>query len=854
MNRILRLFFCVSLLAAPCLGAGTATVVAETEIPEETVVSTIPTMATEPAASQPDDAVPIPEKETEPSKDKLEDVPEPEATNESEEEEEKSDKQPTTKGASSYAITLIEGVDIDADFAGLIRTNKQITNNGQYWSGYGKGQDQLTDADMEALTWLYVRDVNPYYITSLKGIEYATNLEWLVISSSGITTFDVSNQPLLTYLSVANNNQTSLDVSQNPLLTTLHCMMNKVTSLDISNQPLLTYLLVRETAITSLDISQNPLLTNLTCMMLNNLTSVDVSNNPLLTDLTVSYCSSVTSLDISQNPLLTRLDCQYSKLTSIDVSNQPSLIHLNIMGNQIVSLDVSANPLLEVLYCGYNRNSYGWSLSQLDLSDNTSLKQLYCQSNYVYSLDLSNNPLLEVLNIEGNMFKNLNFLSTSDNPLLKSLDCGGNQISDITGIYGFTNLTNFYAPNQRLSFGVPPIIGGNATVDLLKTSASKGLSLSNISIGGSPILTPNGDKIELSNVTYADLENKVLGFSFSGSDLIEGASSGSKTYYGEIQFSPASFLESSLGLTPEDKKKVESGGTVAWNWTIKNISPVKAENIHATLTLPTGLVIDPSSINRNGVSASLSDIDGTTNLGDLAQGETLTFGFNTTATGNANEWLKATGQLDWIDQNPDPKTNQTDGSVQIKDDEQTYTPKTQEDMALLSVPESFRFGFWDVKNTAQTVSLHSSNYLTNTEVVSEGFYTRLRDDRAVNNGWKLSAQLSDFKDSTSEVMPNSAGTSLRMQDMSIESIVDRDTPAEAIDPTPTGVPSTVLTDETLVAGQTAKPLVTAGTGEGAETWQLRIPFDKVSLQLPANAGKKNTYYSATLTWSLDDTP
>ncbi|MBO0459659.1 WxL domain-containing protein, partial [Enterococcus hulanensis] len=48
--------------------------------------------------------------------------------------------------------------------------------------------------------------------------------------------------------------------------------------------------------------------------------------------------------------------------------------------------------------------------------------------------------------------------------------------------------------------------------------------------------------------------------------------------------------------------------------------------------------------------------------------------------------------------------------------------------------------------------------------------------------------------------------------------------------------------------------VTANAGEGTDTWQLRIPFNKVSLNLPANAGKKNTTYSAALTWSLDDTP
>ena len=223
MNRILHLFFCVGLLAAPCLGAGTATVVAETEVPEETVVSTIPTMATEPAVSQPDDSATIPEKEPEPSKDKLEDVPEPEATNESEEEEEKTDKQPTTKGASPYAITLIEGVDIDAEFAQLLRTDVDATSLGSSWSGFGKGKDQLTDMDMEVLTVIDVSRTFPYLgnLSSLKGIEFATNLTTLDCGRNKLTTLDVSNNPLLENLTCSFNQLTSLDVSNNPLLEIL---------------------------------------------------------------------------------------------------------------------------------------------------------------------------------------------------------------------------------------------------------------------------------------------------------------------------------------------------------------------------------------------------------------------------------------------------------------------------------------------------------------------------------------------------------------------------------------------------------------------------------------------------------
>ena len=106
-------------------------------------------------------------------------------------------------------------------------------------------------------------------------------------------------------------------------------------------------------------------------------------------------------------------------------------------------------------------------------------------------------------------------------------------------------------------------------------------------------------------------------------------------------------------------------------------------------------------------------------------------------------------------------------------------------------------------------------------------------------------------------MPNGTGTSLKLENMSIERVTDRDTPQETIDPSPTGadVPSSVQTTETLVAGQpTAKTLVSAQPNEGQDTWQLRMPFDKISLNLPANAGKKGTIYKAKLTWSLDDTP
>lgn len=213
------------------------------------------------------------------------------------------------------------------------------------------------------------------------------------------------------------------------------------------------------------------------------------------------------------------------------------------------------------------------------------------------------------------------------------------------------------------------------------------------------------------------------------------------------------------------------------------------------------------------------------------------------------------GALDWEDDTPpSPYSNEAEGQVKILDDEQKDKPIESNDLELLSIPLSFRYGISTVSNTNQTLQLDAINYQTNTQVVTNGFYTRMRDDRSTNSGWKLTAQLSDFTDNSNTLMPNSAGTSLRMEDMTIESILDRDTSQEMIDPSPTGVPSMIVADETLVAGQAAKTLVSAQANEGVGTWQLRMPFDKVSLSLPANAGERSKHYTANLTWSLNDTP
>ena len=55
-------------------------------------------------------------------------------------------------------------------------------------------------------------------------------------------------------------------------------------------------------------------------------------------------------------------------------------------------------------------------------------------------------------------------------------------------------------------------------------------------------------------------------------------------------------------------------------------------------------------------------------------------------------------------------------------------------------------------------------------MVTDGFYTRMRDERPSLSGWKLTAQLSDFKDVTNSTVLTNSGIALKMENMKIESI------------------------------------------------------------------------------------
>ncbi|OJG76013.1 hypothetical protein RV10_GL004469 [Enterococcus pallens] len=623
--------------------------------------------------------------------------------------------------------------DIDKNFADAIRSRYP-----------GTAPNPMTDDFMESLTSLMLIGKN---LTSLKGIEYATNLEFL------------------------------------------NCMSNQLSEIDVSNN----------TALETLDVSLNI-----------GINELDVSSN---TALKVLNCTGnqLSKLDVSRNTALTRLICNSTPLSELDVSSNTALKELQCIGNQ---------------------------LSELDVSSNTALVDLQCFRNQLRELDVSGNPALATLN------------------------CSNNRISDISSANGLTALTNFDASNQQITIPVPPVsLTDEATVDVLKTTAQTGLTATNVDINPSPssILpnASNGDHIDLKGVTRDSLSDKSISFEYASSALQEGASTyTTKLFSGTITFAVVSELKNELQVS---SNKTKSGEELTWTWTMTSLTQKKAEDIKATFTLPNYLTGDISDIvitkGASSVSGDMNHLNGTTSLGDLEQGESIVITFKSTVRGDPDEWLEAIGRLDWSDTTPSsPHFNESRQSYKILDEEQQDLPKDSADMGILSAPVRFYFGRQQLSSSIETYNLAAQNYQTNTNVVTDGFYTRIKDEQAVSTGWKLTASLSEFKDSGGRAMPNGTGASLKLENMFIQNVTDRDTPQEAIDPSPAGTPTTVQANETLMTGQTAKTLVSAQVGEGQGTWQLRMPFDDISLTLPAGAGKSNTDYTAKLTWSLDDTP
>ncbi len=207
-------------------------------------------------------------------------------------------------------------------------------------------------------------------ISSLKGIEYFTDLEELECRGNYLVELDVSALINLKSLNCADNPEIeSLDVSYNKKLTKLYCSNN-----------------MRKGKLSQLIFGENnAALDDLICDD-NSLQELDISH---LTALERLICNgnALTSLDASNNLKITQLDIENNQLTSLNLGKKPELFQLTCSGNQLKELALSQLSELRTLYCNDN------NLKALNVDDCKIMDQLHCSNNSLTSLDIRNTAL-----------------------------------------------------------------------------------------------------------------------------------------------------------------------------------------------------------------------------------------------------------------------------------------------------------------------------------------------------------------------------------------------------------------------------------------------------------------------------
>lgn len=162
--------------------------------------------------------------------------------------------------------------------------------------------DPINKALLEKIQILQVSSLG---ISDLRGINYLTEVTWLVVSYNELTTLDVSKLTKLNRLECDNNPKlTTVNASGLTNLTYLDCDASpKLTSLNISGATSLTNLMCYQCCLTTLDISGLTNLQSLNCVV-NRLTTLDISG---LTNLQTLYCGSnrLTALDLRSFTALT---------------------------------------------------------------------------------------------------------------------------------------------------------------------------------------------------------------------------------------------------------------------------------------------------------------------------------------------------------------------------------------------------------------------------------------------------------------------------------------------------------------------------------------------------------------------
>ncbi len=305
---------------------------------------------------------------------------------------------------------------------------------------------EIYEDEMELIEALALRgfdeDFNPIEFQSIKGLESATNIKQLTISSGNI--------PEEGAIRYSENSISDLNALKNlnnlEILRLSHNNIEDITPLE--NLTNLKELYLSHNKIS--DISPLKKLHNLKIfdISLNYISDIDVIKNYSILEKFIAKRNEISEINAIQNLVnLYKIDLEKNQIKDIKpLENINKIIDLNLKSNNISDISVLTNKgNITTLYLGNNF-----------IDDLSSIHDL----NNISILDISNNYFTDINNIE-NLLKlyelNISYNNLKDIYLIRNfknlefLDISNNNITDISPIKDLKNLSILKASNNQIN-------------------------------------------------------------------------------------------------------------------------------------------------------------------------------------------------------------------------------------------------------------------------------------------------------------------------------------------------------------------------------------------------------------------
>ena len=389
---------------------------------------------------------------------------------------------------------IYDDVYVSDDYVLINATNFPDANfRNALLSIYPKGY--LSQSDINSRTSLSVSNKS---ISSLTGISYFTELQYLYCSNNSLTTLQLKNNPKLKYVDASNNQLLWLDVTNCTQLNKLICNNNKLgqhstyTSglyglgscyqtlnyLDCSYNSLPSLSLFNYSNLMTLKCNNNATLTTLTCYN-NALTILDITGNTGLTTLRCYNNANLTAITgLASCKAITYLDCEDCAITSLPgVNNMSNIETLYARNNKLTTLNVSQLFNLKTLRVSGNTlltrlDCYYCDLTSLYVTGCSSMTYLDCSFNQLTTLDLTGCSALNHLEIYFNKISGSGMTTLVNSLPTRSASNMGTLLA--VHVNDNNSMTDAQITTARNKYWLPKKYNGSAWVEMTASTSMRG--------------------------------------------------------------------------------------------------------------------------------------------------------------------------------------------------------------------------------------------------------------------------------------------------------------------------------------------------------------------------------------------